>query len=159
MATALGMRVATVTANTPRPTLAAVVRTHGERFCRQVATSAQQRRVLSDIQACRTEALGGHVFKCDQCGHRKVAYNPCGNRHCPQCQATVRAQWLDKRLLDLLPVIYFHVVFTLPHQLGPLALQNPRIDYGILFRAAASSVRRCQGGVPLIRLDLQVPRP
>ena len=123
-----------------RPTLAAVVRTHGERFCRQVATSAQQRRVLSDIQACRTEALGGHVFECDQCGHRKVAYNPCGNRHCPQCQATARAQWLDKRLLDLLPVIYFHVVFTLPHQLGPLALQNPRIVYGILFRAAAQTL-------------------
>ena len=75
-----------------RPTLAAVVRTHQERFRRQVATSVEQRRVLSDIAACRTEALGGHVFECDQCGHRKVAYNPCGNRHCPQCQATARAE-------------------------------------------------------------------
>jgi len=123
-----------------RPTLAAVVRTHGERFCRQVATSVEQRRVLSDIAACRTEVLGGHVFECDQCGHRKVAYNPCGNRHCPQCQATARAEWLDKRLSDLLPVAYFHVVFTLPHQLGPLALQNPRIVYGILFRAVAQTL-------------------
>ena len=123
-----------------RPALAAVVSSHGERFCRQVATSAQQRRVLSDITACRTQALGGHVFECDQCGHRKVAYNPCGNRHCPQCQADARAEWLDKRLSDLLPVVYFHVVFTLPHQLAPLALQNPRIVYGILFRTAAETL-------------------
>ncbi len=79
-----------------RPTLAAVVRTHGGRLRRQVATSVELRRVLSDIAACRTEALGGHVFECDQCGHRKAAYNPCGNRHCPQCQAASRAQWLDK---------------------------------------------------------------
>ena len=123
-----------------RPTLAAVVRTHQGRFCRQVATSTEQRQVLSDITACRTQALGGHVFECDQCGHRKVAYNPCGNRHCPQCQAVSRAEWLDKRLSDLLPVVYFHVVFTLPHQLAPLALQNPRIVYGILFRAAAQTL-------------------
>ena len=105
-----------------------------------MATSAEQRRVLSDIAACRTEALGGHVFECDQCGHRKVAYNPCGNRQGPPCQAASRAQWLDKRLLDLLPVVYFHVVFTLPQQLGPLALQNPRIVYGILFRAVAETL-------------------
>ena len=124
-----------------RPTLAAVVRTHGARFCRQVATSAEQRRVLSDMAACRTAALGGHVYQCERCGHRKVAYNPCGNRHCPQCQAAARAAWLDKRLLDLLPVLYFHVVFTLPHQFGPLALQNPRIVYGILFRAVAETLR------------------
>ena len=116
------------------------MRTHQERFRRQVATSVEQRRVLCDIAACRTEALGGHVFECDQCGHRKVAYNPCGNRHCPQCQAAARAEWLDKRLSDLLPVVYFHVVFTLPHQLGPLALQNPRIIYGILFRAVAETL-------------------
>ena len=123
-----------------RPTLAAVVRTHQGRFHRQVATSTEQRRVLSDITACRTQALGGHVFECEKCGHRKVAYNPCGNRHCPQCQAAARAEWLDKRLSDLLPVVYFHVVFTLPHQLAPLALQNPRIVYGILFRAAAQTL-------------------
>ncbi len=125
---------------TKRPTLAAVVRAHGGRLCRYVATSVAQRRVLADIAACRTQALGGHVFECEKCGHRKVAYNPCGNRHCPQCQAAARAEWLDKRLLDLLPVVYFHVVFTLPHQLAPLALQNPRIVYGILFRAVAETL-------------------
>ena len=141
MARPLGVRVVTLTVNTPRPTLAAVVRTHQGPFRRQVATSAAQRRVLSDITACRSEAaLGGLVFECDQCGHRKVAYNPCVNRHCPQCQAAARAGWLNKRLLDLLPVIYFHVVFTLPQQLGPLAQQNRRIVYGILFRAVAATL-------------------
>ena len=75
-----------------RPTLAAVVRTHQGRFCRQVATSTEQRRVLSDITACRTQALGGHVFECDQCGHRKVAYNPCGNRHCPAMSSRVASR-------------------------------------------------------------------
>ena len=123
-----------------RPTLAAVVRTRQGRFHCQVATSTEQRRVLSDITACRTQALGGHVFECDQCDHRKVADNPCGNRHCPQCQAAARAEWLDKRLSDLLPVVYFHVVFTLPHQLGPLALQNRRIVYGILFRSVTETL-------------------
>ena len=126
--------------NPQRPTLAAVVRTHGERFRLQAATSAAQRRALSDIAACRTRAFGGHIYQCDQCGHRKVAYNPCGNRHCPQCQAAARAEWLDKRMVELLPVAHFHVVFTLPHRLGPLALQNPRIVYGILFRAAAETL-------------------
>ena len=126
--------------STQRPTLAAVVRTHGERFRRQMVTSVEQRRVLSDIAACRTQALGGHVYKCEKCGHRKVAYNPCGNRHCPQCQGAARAKWLDKRMGELLPVAYFHVVFTLPHQLGPLALQNPRIVYSILFRAVAETL-------------------
>ncbi|MDA0207240.1 MAG: transposase zinc-binding domain-containing protein, partial [Acidobacteria bacterium] len=123
-----------------RPTLAAVVRAHGERFRRQAATSVAQRRALADIAACRTQALGGHLYQCEKCGHRKLAYNPCGNRHCPQCQAAARAEWLDKRTGELLPVAYFHVVFTLPHQLRPLALQNPAIVYGILFRAAAQTL-------------------
>lgn len=126
--------------NTQRPTLAAVVRTHGERFRRQTATSVAQRRVLSDIAACRTQALGGHVYECEKCGHRKMAYNPCGNRHCPQCQGAASAAWLDKRMGELLPIAYFHVVFTLPHQLSPLALQNPRIVYGILFRSVAQTL-------------------
>ena len=123
-----------------RPAVADVVRTCQARFRQRVATTVQQRRVLSDIAACRTAALGGHVFACDECGHRKIVYNSCGNRHCPQCQAVARAEWLDRRMGELLPVTYFHVVFTLPHQLGPLALQNPRIVYAILFRAAAETL-------------------
>ncbi len=117
-----------------------MVRAYGEEYLGQTPTSVQQRRALTDIAACRTPALGGHVYECDECGQRKTSGNPCGNRHCPQCQGAARAQWLEKRLLDLLPVVYFHVVFTLPHLLGPLALQNPRVVYGILFRAVAETL-------------------
>ena len=93
------------------------------------------------IIACRTSELGGHRFCCDQCGHERIAYNSCRNRHCPKCQATARAAWLESRAADLLPVPYFHVVFTLPNEFGSLALQNPRVVYGILFRAAWETLR------------------
>ena len=88
--------------------------------------SPEQRRALDDIAACRTAALGGHVEECDHCGHQQIAYNSCRNRHCPKCQATAAAQWMEAREAELLPVEYFHVVFTLPAALGPIALQNPR---------------------------------
>ena len=96
----------------------------------------------SDIAACRTAALGGHVEECDRCGHQQIAYNSCRNRHCPKCQATAAAQWLEAREAELLPVEYFHVVFTLPAALGPIALQNPRVVYGLLFRAAAETLQQ-----------------
>ena len=102
----------------------------------------EQRRALSDIAACRTAALGGHVEECDQCGHRQIAYNSCRNRHCPKCQATAAAQWMEQRQAELLPVEYHHVVFTLPAVLGSIALQNPREVYGILFRAAAETLQQ-----------------
>jgi hypothetical protein len=102
--------------------------------------SCEQRRVLDDLARCRTAALGGHVEACDQCGHQRIAYNSCRNRHCPKCQGTAAAQWLDARAEELLPVEYFHVVFTLPESLGPIALQNPRVVYGILFRAASETL-------------------
>ena len=103
--------------------------------------SLDQKRVLRAVSICRTRELGGHRWQCDRCGHERNAYNSCRNRHCPKCQATARAAWLDARAADLLPVPYFHVVFTLPDALGPLALQNPRTVYGILFRAAWQSLR------------------
>ena len=104
------------------------------------AISPDQRRVLWDVARCRTAELGGHVEECDHCGHRQIAYNSCRNRHCPKCQAATRAQWLEERSAELLPVEYFHVVFTLPHEIGPLALQNQRRIYGMLFQAAAESL-------------------
>jgi hypothetical protein len=100
----------------------------------------EQQRVLRDLVRCRTAALGGHVEACDQCGHQRIAYNSCRNRHCPKCQAAARAQWLEERSAELLPVPYFHVVFTLPEALGPVALQNKRLVYGTLFRAAAETL-------------------
>ena len=128
-----------------RPTLevADIVRAHGEEFRRANTgtLSAAQKRVLSAIERCRTAALGGHVEECDRCGHQRVAYNSCGNRHCPKCQSLARAKWLDKRQSELLPVEYFHVVFTVPESLAALALQNKRLLYDVLFRAAAESLQ------------------
>lgn len=102
--------------------------------------SAARQQAMRAIVRCRTAALGGHVEACDDCGHRRVAYNSCRNRNCPKCQAAARAAWLDRQAEDLLPVEYFHVVFTLPNAIGPVALQNPRLVYGALFQAAAESM-------------------
>jgi hypothetical protein len=122
--------------------VADVIRSHGAAYLDTFGdvTSAEQRRVLRDLQRCRTAALGGHVEACDRCGHRQIAYNSCRNRHCPKCQGVARARWLEDRAAELLPVEYFHVVFTLPDLIGPLALQNPHVVYGTLFRAAADTL-------------------
>ena len=93
--------------------------------------------MLCAVIRCRTAQPDGHVQKCDDCGHKRIQYNSCRNRHCPKCQGMARAVWLEKRESELLPIPYFHVVFTLPHELGSLALQNKRVVYGSLFRAAA----------------------
>jgi hypothetical protein len=129
-----------------RPTLevADVFRQYGGDFLDRYGgtLSHEQRRSLQDISDCRTAELGGHVEQCDRCGHRQVAYNSCRNRHCPKCQATAAADWLEARAAELLPVEYFHVVFTLPAALNPIALQNPRTIYGLLFQAAADTLRQ-----------------
>jgi hypothetical protein len=101
----------------------------------------EQRQVLRAIVRCRTAELGGHVQRCNDCGHQRVQYNSCRNRHCPKCQAIARAAWLEARQAELLPVPYFHVVYTLPAEIRPLALQNKRVVYGILFRAAAETLQ------------------
>jgi hypothetical protein len=102
--------------------------------------SCEQRGALRDIVRCRSAALGGHVEQCNRCGHQQIAYNSCRNRHCPKCQAAARAEWMQERASELLPVEYFHVVFTIPEQLGFLALQNKRVIYGLLFRAASQTL-------------------
>jgi hypothetical protein len=102
-----------------------------------------QRKAFEAIRDCRTAALGGHVEyveRCDTCGHRVISYNSCRDRHCPKCQATARAKWLAARQTEVLPVPYFHVVFTLPQQIGRLALQSAREIYNILFRAASETL-------------------
>jgi hypothetical protein len=128
----------------PQLEVAEVFRQHGETFLEGYGDvlSSEQRRAVKEITVCRTAALGGHVETCDQCGHQLIAYNSCRNRHCPKCQATSAAQWMEEREADLLPVEYFHVVFTLPSALGPIALQNQREVYGLLFRAAAETLRQ-----------------
>ena len=103
--------------------------------------SRGQRCVMSAIERCRTATLGGHVEQCDSCGHQRIAYNSCRNRHCPKCQSLVRAQWLEDRQADLLPVEYFHVVFTLPEAIAAIAYQNKAVVYDILFHASAETLR------------------
>jgi hypothetical protein len=104
--------------------------------------SRAQRRVMSAIELCRTAALGGHVERCDACGHQRIAFNSCRNRHCPKCQSLARAQWLEHRQAELLPEVeYFHVVFTLPEPIAALAYQNKKALYDILFRTSAETLR------------------
>ena len=105
----------------------------------QLVTFAE-RRVLSALAACRTAALGGHLEVCDCCGHQQPVYNSCRNRHCPKCQAAARAEWLEAQRTDLLPVEYFHVVFTLPESLAPIVFQNKWQLYDLLFRAASETL-------------------
>ncbi|MFZ0864494.1 MAG: IS91 family transposase [Candidatus Sulfotelmatobacter sp.] len=127
-----------------RPPLevADIIRTYSTAFVKQHRRwlTALHLKVLRAIVACRTAALGGHIEQCDSCGQRAISYNSCLNRHCPKCQGAARQAWLAKRSAELLPVPYYHVVFTLPHVLAPLALQNKARVYGLLFRAAAETL-------------------
>ncbi len=130
----------------PRAALsvAEVFRRHGVAFRAEVgdALSTAQRRVTAAIERCRTAALGGHVEQCDHCGHRRVWYNSCRNRHCPTCQPLARAEWLARRRADLPLTEYFHVVVTVPPAVAEIATQNKTIVYGLLFRAVADTLRR-----------------
>jgi hypothetical protein len=104
-------------------------------------TSTTQRRVLQAIAQCRTALLGGHKAQCDHCGHEEISYNSCRNRHCPKCQGSAQTAWLAARERELLDVPYCHIVFTLPAQLSPLALQNPRVVYSLLFQAVTETLQ------------------
>ncbi|NJL26802.1 MAG: IS91 family transposase [Thermoanaerobaculia bacterium] len=129
----------------PRPPweVADVIRLYGEDYRQDQGASVptSHRRVLHALETCRTAVLGGHVDACDHCGARQISYNSCRNRHCPKCQSLAKASWLEDRLDELLPVEYFHVVFTLPHQLASLGLQNKRCFYNLLFKATAETLR------------------
>jgi hypothetical protein len=132
-----------------RPTLevADIVRAAGNRFWEEHKSHFAwvHRKVLDAIVRCRTAALGGHRDKCIRCGHLTVSYNSCRNRHCPKCQGNARAKWLAARSAELLPVPYFHVVFTLPHELSALILQNKRHLYDLLFRTSAAAMIELAG--------------
>jgi hypothetical protein len=123
--------------------VAEVFRRFGPAFRDQHRTSlsAARRRAMLAIESCRTAALGGHVERCGDCGHQRIAYNSCRNRNCPKCQGLARAQWLADRQAELLDVPYFHVVFTVPAQIEVIAFQNQTVVYDILFRAAAETLR------------------
>ena len=127
-----------------RPSLevADIVRGHGPAWRRANAghVSLDQLKVMSAIERCRSAALGGHVLRCEACAQVQIAYNSCRNRHCPKCQASAARRWLEARQADLLPVEYYHVVFTLPAPIGDIAYQNKAVIYGILFKAAAETL-------------------
>jgi hypothetical protein len=121
--------------------LADVVRAAGERFRQSHRLRGEQRRALSAIACCRTPALGGHIETCESCGVSRAVYHSCRNRHCPKCQVLAKERWLAARCAELLPIPYFHVVFTLPHALNPLAQRFPKAIYGLLFAAAAATLQ------------------
>src|SRR6202035_5758245 len=124
--------------------VADVFRRYGNAYRQQHGTSLStaQRRVMTAIERCRTAALGGHVEQCDACGHQRISYNSCRNRHCPKCQSLARAEWLEHRRSELLAVPYFHVVFTVPQEIAAIAHYNKGPVYDILFHAAAATLQR-----------------
>ena len=124
----------------PRLEVADVVRAYGDELRRRTRLAAAILKVMWHLVTCRTAALGGHVDVCDACGFERISYNSCRDRHCPKCQATERARWVAERMERLLPVPCFHVVFTLPAELRPLALRNKKLVYDLLFKAASSSL-------------------
>ena len=128
----------------PRPALevADILRDHGPAWRKANAghVSLGQMKVMSAIEHCRTAALGGHVARCEECEHTRIAYNSCRNRHCPKCQGAAAKDWLAERQAELLPVPYFHVVFTLPAPIADIAYQNKAVIYAILFKAAAETL-------------------
>jgi hypothetical protein len=126
----------------PAVEVADILRAQGNRFLDRYnkSLSFQQLKAFRAIQNCRTAALGGHFDACFRCGHQAISYNSCRNRHCPKCQAKAREQWLAARQRELLVTDYFHVVFTVPHELNVLALQNPREFYDLLFTASAQTL-------------------
>ena len=126
----------------PALEIADILRRHGPAYRAAHAghLSRQQLKVMAAIESCRTAALGGHVEGCLDCGHRRIAYNSCRNRHCPKCQAAAARDWLAARETDLLPVGCFHVVFSLPAEIAAIAAQNKAVVYDLLFRAASQTM-------------------
>jgi hypothetical protein len=125
---------------TPALEVADIVRACGAAYRQTHRLSGQQDRVLRAIEHCGTAALGGHARQCDQCGAVEIAYNSCRNRHCPKCQTLAKQRWLERQCADLLDIDYWHLVFTLPHELNALALGNPEVIYDTLFQAAAQTL-------------------
>ena len=137
----MGTRCDTAHGAGPRVEVADIFRTYGTAYQQTHRLSGSQRRVMRDIMACRTAVLGGQMTQCDHCGAQVVRYHSCHNRHCPKCQTLAQVRWVDARLQELLPIPYFHCVFTLPHTLNPLAQGNPHALYGLLFQTAAATLQ------------------
>jgi hypothetical protein len=125
----------------PRFELADIVTTHRSALESRTCLTREQRRVLTDIAQCRTAVLGGHLDVCDDCGHERPSYNSCRNRHCPKCQGLAQDRWIEKQQARLVDAAHFHVVFTLPEELRPLAAFAPRLVYALLFSCVSATLR------------------
>jgi hypothetical protein len=138
--------------------VAEVFRRHGESYRQTHRLPISQLEVMSAIERCRTAALGGHIDECDACGHQRISYNSCRNRHCPKCQGSARHKWVEAQKAALLPIEYFHIVFTLPDSLNSLLRWNRRLMLGMLFRAASETLlefsARHLGGEPGVTMVL-----
>jgi len=125
----------------PRIEVADIVRKYGAEYRQKHRLDSWHQGVLNAIQNCRTQILGGHIDQCDCCGHQAISYNSCRNRHCPKCQGMDNIRWVQEREAELLPIEYFHVIFTLPHELNLLAQYNPSTVYNLLFKAATETLQ------------------
>ena len=121
--------------------IADIFRIYGKTYREQKMLSYKKLKVMHKIEICRTAQLGGHIEQCDQCGFERIAYNSCRDRHCPKCQTMVKEKWLNDRKADLLPCSYFHMVFTVPHELNPIILRNPKIMLKNLFTAVSLTLQ------------------
>jgi len=140
MYSAVGSSSKEVSLKRPKWEVADVIRLHAKQYCDDYKLPLSHLKTMHCIKVCRTSYLGGHVEQCDSCGFQRHAYNSCRNRHCPKCQALTKAKWLEDRKAELLPVGYFHTVFTIPHELNPVALRNKKAVYTILFKAASETL-------------------
>jgi hypothetical protein len=122
------------------PELADVFRRYGERFEKTHRVSVAEHKVIRAVKVCRTQELGGHLYRCDACDFERPVYNSCRNRHCPKCQALAKARWLEKHTAELLPVGYFHLVFTVPHEFNRLILAHKKICLSLLFKAVSETL-------------------
>jgi hypothetical protein len=122
--------------------VAEIFRQHGPAYRESHRLSRQEFRVMHAIEVCRTAVLGGHKDQCDHCGHVEISYNSCRNRHCPKCQTLQKEKWIEARSEDLLPIAYFHVVFTLPSELNPLVSMNRKVLYDLLFRSVSETLAK-----------------
>ena len=121
--------------------VADILNRYGSAYTAQHTLPPYQHRLMRAIQLCRTSVLGGHLEQCGHCDYQRISYNSCRNRHCPKCQNLARAQWIEQRKGDLLPIDYYHVVFSIPEQLNPLALQNKAVFYSLLFATTAATLQ------------------
>jgi hypothetical protein len=135
-------------------TAGSLFREYGANYISQNQTTKEQRSLIHLLSACRTSGLGSHFETCDHCSYTVKTNNSCRNRHCPTCQQKDKLEWMDKRMKELLPVGYYHLVFTLPHELGPLCLQNKKVMYGLLFKAASQTLLELTRDVKHLGADI-----